>query len=58
MILADNFSILLGRIEVTVPWVTEGDDYIVVREYLIRLCHTLPPIRLLTVRICSIRRLR
>ncbi|KAL1947929.1 hypothetical protein VTO73DRAFT_13653 [Trametes versicolor] len=30
LILADNFSILLGRIEVTVPWVTEGDDYIVV----------------------------
>ncbi|EIW60327.1 uncharacterized protein TRAVEDRAFT_27946 [Trametes versicolor FP-101664 SS1] len=30
LILANNFSILLGRIEVTVPWVTEGDDYIVV----------------------------
>ncbi|OJT03527.1 hypothetical protein TRAPUB_5806 [Trametes pubescens] len=30
LILAENFDILLGRIEVTVPWVTEGDDYIVV----------------------------
>ncbi|KAH9852786.1 hypothetical protein C2E23DRAFT_150550 [Lenzites betulinus] len=30
LILADGFSILLGRIEVTVPWVIEGTDYSVV----------------------------
>ncbi|KAL1945505.1 hypothetical protein VTO73DRAFT_2356 [Trametes versicolor] len=30
VILADGFDILLGRIEVTVPWVFEGDDYSVV----------------------------
>ncbi|KAF8874275.1 hypothetical protein BD779DRAFT_1678801 [Infundibulicybe gibba] len=27
LILANNFSILLGRIEVQVPWVLDGDDY-------------------------------
>ncbi|KAF8888035.1 hypothetical protein BD779DRAFT_1645235, partial [Infundibulicybe gibba] len=27
LILADGFSILLGRTEVTVPWVLDGDDY-------------------------------
>jgi len=27
LILADNFNILLGRIEVEVPWVIPGDDY-------------------------------
>jgi len=27
LILADNFNILLGRIEVVVPWVIPGDDY-------------------------------
>ncbi|KAF8888050.1 hypothetical protein BD779DRAFT_1470423 [Infundibulicybe gibba] len=27
LILADGFSILLGKIEVTVPWVLDGDDY-------------------------------
>ncbi|KAJ7509549.1 hypothetical protein B0H11DRAFT_1960083 [Mycena galericulata] len=27
LILQDNFSILLGRIEVKVPWVVDGDDY-------------------------------
>jgi len=30
VILADNFDILLGEIEVTVPWVLDGDDYQVV----------------------------
>ncbi|KAF8217191.1 hypothetical protein K438DRAFT_1798418 [Mycena galopus ATCC 62051] len=30
LILQDNFSILLGRIEVTVPWVVDGDDYQIV----------------------------
>jgi len=30
VVLANNFSILLGRIEVTVPWVLDGDDYQVV----------------------------
>ncbi|KAI0351569.1 hypothetical protein OH77DRAFT_1411030 [Trametes cingulata] len=30
LILAANFDILLGRIEVTVPWVTPDDDYGVV----------------------------
>ncbi|KAI0636488.1 hypothetical protein C8Q77DRAFT_1050716 [Trametes polyzona] len=30
LILADGFDILRGRIEVTVPWVLEGDDYSVV----------------------------
>ncbi|KAF9460592.1 hypothetical protein BDZ94DRAFT_1222827 [Collybia nuda] len=30
LILADNFDILLGRIEVMVPWVLEGSDYQVV----------------------------
>ncbi|KAF8888048.1 hypothetical protein BD779DRAFT_475333 [Infundibulicybe gibba] len=27
LILADGFSILLGRTEVTVPWVLDNDDY-------------------------------
>ncbi|KAK0457227.1 uncharacterized protein EV420DRAFT_1271664 [Desarmillaria tabescens] len=27
LILAEGFDILLGRIEVTVPWVIQGDDY-------------------------------
>ncbi|KAI8986245.1 hypothetical protein BD414DRAFT_416500 [Trametes punicea] len=27
LILEDGFDILLGRIEVTVPWVLQGDDY-------------------------------
>ncbi|KAJ7103885.1 hypothetical protein C8R44DRAFT_808305 [Mycena epipterygia] len=27
VILQENFSILLGRIEVKVPWVEDGDDY-------------------------------
>ncbi|KAK0489254.1 hypothetical protein IW261DRAFT_1443944 [Armillaria novae-zelandiae] len=30
LILADGFDILLGKMEVTVPWVTEGDDYAIV----------------------------
>ncbi|KAJ7853317.1 hypothetical protein B0H14DRAFT_2758542 [Mycena olivaceomarginata] len=30
VILQDNFSILLGRIEITVPWVEDGSDYRVV----------------------------
>ncbi|KAJ7486635.1 hypothetical protein FB451DRAFT_1337443 [Mycena latifolia] len=30
VILQENFSILLGRIEVKVPWVEDGDDYQVV----------------------------
>ncbi|KAJ7217295.1 hypothetical protein GGX14DRAFT_602861 [Mycena pura] len=30
VILQENFSILLGRIEVQVPWVLDGDDYQVV----------------------------
>ncbi|KAJ7085006.1 hypothetical protein C8R43DRAFT_1051636 [Mycena crocata] len=30
VILQENFSILLGRIEVTVPWVLEGNDYKIV----------------------------
>lgn len=30
VILAENFSILLGRIEVTVPWVEDGSDYQIV----------------------------
>jgi hypothetical protein len=33
--LASNFSILLGSIQVQVPDVPEGDDYMLVREY----CH-------------------
>lgn len=32
VILAKGFSILRGRIEVTVPWVIDGGDYSVVRE--------------------------
>ena len=32
VILAKGFSILLGRIEVTVPWVTPADDYQLVCE--------------------------
>ncbi|KAK0457231.1 uncharacterized protein EV420DRAFT_1621102 [Desarmillaria tabescens] len=27
LILAEGFDILLGRVEVTVPWVIQGDDY-------------------------------
>ncbi|KAJ7698043.1 hypothetical protein B0H17DRAFT_1051029 [Mycena rosella] len=30
IILQENFSILLGRIEVKVPWVEDGDDYQIV----------------------------
>jgi hypothetical protein len=30
VILANNFSILLGRIEVTVPWVVDGADYSII----------------------------
>jgi len=30
VILANNFNILLGKIEVTVPWVQDGHDYQVV----------------------------
>ncbi|KAJ6582367.1 hypothetical protein B0H19DRAFT_877952, partial [Mycena capillaripes] len=30
VILEENFSILLGRIEVTVPWVLDGSDYQIV----------------------------
>ncbi|PBK99802.1 hypothetical protein ARMGADRAFT_1008289 [Armillaria gallica] len=30
LVLADGFDILLGKFEVTVPWVTEGDDYVIV----------------------------
>ncbi|KAJ7289392.1 hypothetical protein C8J57DRAFT_431263 [Mycena rebaudengoi] len=30
VILADNFSILLGKIKVKVPWVVDGDDYALV----------------------------
>jgi hypothetical protein len=33
VIMADGFDILLGRIEVTVPWVFDGDDYQIVRKY-------------------------
>lgn len=32
VILAKGFDILLGRIEVSVPWVIEDSDYSVVRE--------------------------
>ena len=34
MILQNNFDILLGSIEVTVPWVVDGDDYSLIRAYL------------------------
>ncbi|PBK66697.1 hypothetical protein ARMSODRAFT_959839 [Armillaria solidipes] len=27
LILAEGFDILLGRFEITVPWVVQGDDY-------------------------------
>ncbi|KAF8909541.1 hypothetical protein CPB85DRAFT_1518852 [Mucidula mucida] len=30
VVLADQFDILLGEIEVTVPWVVAGDDYAIV----------------------------
>lgn len=30
--MAEGFSILLGRFEVTVPWVIDGDDYQIVGE--------------------------
>ncbi|KAG7443506.1 uncharacterized protein BT62DRAFT_1078558 [Guyanagaster necrorhizus] len=30
LVLADQFDILLGSIEVEVPWVTEGDDYSII----------------------------
>ena len=33
VILQAGFDILLGRIEVHVPWVEPGDDYSLVREY-------------------------
>ena len=34
VILAENFNILDGRVEVTVPWVMDRTDYSLVREYL------------------------
>jgi hypothetical protein len=37
VILQENFSILLGRIEVMVPWVDDGSDYQVVCEQHILL---------------------
>ncbi|KAK0184917.1 hypothetical protein F5146DRAFT_1072651, partial [Armillaria mellea] len=30
VVLADGFDILLGKIGIEVPWVTEGDDYAIV----------------------------
>ena len=33
MILANNFDVLLGRIEVVVPFVEPGSDYSLVCEY-------------------------
>jgi hypothetical protein len=33
VIMASGFDILLGSIEVAVPWVVDGDDYRIVREY-------------------------
>jgi len=33
VILANNFDILLGQANVTVPWVEDGDDYQVVGEF-------------------------
>ncbi|KAK0216664.1 hypothetical protein EDD85DRAFT_894629 [Armillaria nabsnona] len=30
VVLADKFDILLGKIKVVVPWVTEGDDYTII----------------------------
>ncbi|KAK0481206.1 hypothetical protein EDD18DRAFT_797390 [Armillaria luteobubalina] len=30
VVLADQFDILLGKIDVKVPWVTEGDDYTII----------------------------
>ncbi|KAK0481205.1 hypothetical protein EDD18DRAFT_1085393 [Armillaria luteobubalina] len=30
VVLADEFDILLGKIDVVVPWVIEGDDYAIV----------------------------
>ncbi|PBK91979.1 hypothetical protein ARMGADRAFT_1013727 [Armillaria gallica] len=30
VVLADKFDILLGKINVKVPWVTEGDDYTII----------------------------
>ncbi|KAI1791750.1 hypothetical protein LXA43DRAFT_1010342 [Ganoderma leucocontextum] len=34
LILQNGFDILLGRIEITVPWVVDGSDYSIVRAYL------------------------
>ena len=34
VVLAGNFNILLGKIEITVPSVKDGDDYQIVCEYL------------------------
>ena len=33
VILQNHFDILLGSIEVTVPWVVDGDDYSIIRAY-------------------------
>ena len=33
VILQNGFDILLGRIEITVPWVVDGDDYSIVCVY-------------------------
>ena len=33
MILAKGFDILDGRVEITVPWVMDREDYSVVRKY-------------------------
>ena len=36
VILAAGFDILLGRIEIEVPWVVPDSDYSLVREYKLR----------------------
>ena len=33
VILQNGFDILLGRIEITVPWVVDGDDYSIMCAY-------------------------
>ena len=54
VILAKDFDLRAGHVEVTVPWVLEGDDYSVVREYS-QCPVTVQP--KLTFLVCSLRRL-
>jgi len=39
LIIADNFDILTGRLEITVPWVVDGDEYSLICKSSIIIFH-------------------